>query len=158
MPYIDPADICIFHNKPPGQHGAWALGGDEDVDPEAEGAGKSAAGAAVAAGLAAGAVGTLGGPVVALAAAAAGAYSGSLVGAMAEMGDPDGEPHAPDRRAGGIMLSVRIANPATEERVIATLRAEGAADIEQAFGDWRDGDWTDFDPVATPRLVRSATS
>lgn len=157
MPYIDAADICIFHNNPPGQHAALALGGDEDVDPEAEGAGRSAAGAAVAAGLAAGAVGTLGGPVVALAAAAVGAYTGSLVGAMAEMEDPDGRPHAPDRRPGGIMLSVRIAKPETEERVIATLRAEGAADIEQAFGDWRHGDWTDFDPVAAPRLVDSAS-
>lgn len=156
MPYVDAADICIFHNNPPGQHAALPLGGDEDADPEAEGAGKSAAGTAVAAGLAAGAVGTLGGPVMALAAAAAGAYAGSLVGAVAEMGDPDGEPHAPERRAGGIMLSVRIAKPANEARVVATLRAEGAADIEQAFGEWRDGDWTDFDPVATPRLVQGA--
>jgi hypothetical protein len=54
------------------------------------------------------------------------------------------------------MMSVRIAKPANEERVIATLRAEGAADIEQAYGEWRDGDWTDFDPVAAPRLVKSA--
>ena len=30
----------------------------------------------------------------------------------------------------------------------ATLRAEGAADIEQAQGEWRDGDWADFNPVA----------
>jgi hypothetical protein len=62
------------------------------------------------------------------------------------------------RRPGGIMLSVRIAEPANEERVIATLRAEGAADIEEAHGQWRDGDWADFDPVATPRLVKNTTN
>jgi len=41
--------------------------------------------------------------------------------------------------------------------VIATLRAEGAADIEQAHGEWRDGDWPDFNPVAAPRRVESAS-
>ena len=56
------------------------------------------------------------------------------------------------------MLSVRIANPVNEKRVIATLRAEGAADIEQADGEWRDGDWTDFNPVAAPQLVSLANS
>ena len=154
--YTDTADICIFHNNPPGQHDAYAVGGDEDEDPGAEGADKSAAGTAVAAGLAAGAIGALGGPVVALAAAGVGAYSGSLVGAMAGLGNHDDKPHGPERRPGGIMLSVRIANPVNEQRVIATLRAQGAADIEQAHGEWRDGDWTDFNPVAAPRLVESA--
>ena len=157
MSYIDSADISIFHNNPPGQHGTLALGGDEDEDPSATGAGKSAATTAVSAGLAAGAIGALGGPVVALAAAAVGAYTGSLVGAMAGLGGHDDEPHPEERRA-GIMLSVRIAEPANEKRVIATLRAEGAADIEEAYGEWRDGGWSDFDPVAAPRLVQSATN
>jgi hypothetical protein len=158
MSYIDTADICIFHNNPPGQHDARGMGGDEDEDPSAAGAGKSAATTAISAGLAAGAIGALGGPVVALAAAAVGAYTGSLVGAMAKLGDHDDEPHPPERRPGGIMLSVRIAQPANEKRVIATLRAEGAADIEGAYGEWRDGDWSDFDPVAAPRLVESASN
>ena len=56
------------------------------------------------------------------------------------------------------MLSVRIANPMNEKRVIATLRAEGAGDIEQAYGEWRDGDWADFNPVAAPGLVESASN
>jgi S-formylglutathione hydrolase FrmB len=54
------------------------------------------------------------------------------------------------------MLSVRIANPASEKRVVAILRSKGAADVEQALGEWRDGDWTDFDPVAAPHLVKGA--
>ena len=134
------------------------MGGDEDEDPGAEGADKSAASTAVAAGLTAGAIGALGGPAVALAAAAVGAYSGSLVGAMAALGSHDDKPGAPERRPSGVMLSVRIANPLNEKRVIATLRAGGAADIEQAQGEWRDGDWADFNPVAAPRLVESASN
>ena len=31
-----------------------------------------------------------------------------------------------------------------------------ARDIEQAEGQWLDGDWVDFDPVAVPRLVAGA--
>jgi hypothetical protein len=154
--YVDTADICIFHNNPPGQHGVSFEREDEDKDPGAEGAGESAADMAVAAGLTAGAIGALGGPVIALTAAATGAYLGSLVGALAGLGNDIDEPRAPEHRPGGVMLSVRIANPVNEKRVIATLRAEGAADIEQSNGEWRDGDWVDFNPVAAPQLVGSA--
>lgn len=148
-------DICIFHNNPPGQHDALILGGDEDADSVAEGAGKTAVNAAIAAGLGAGAIGALGGPVVALAAAATGAYVGAFGGALQGLGDDkDGKPHAPDNRPGGVILSVRIADIVNEERVIATLRTEGALDIEQAEGEWLDGDWVDFDPVTAPRLVK----
>jgi hypothetical protein len=155
--YVESADICIFHNNPPGQHDAYAVGGDEDADPGAEGAGKSAASTAVAAGLTAGAIGALGGPVVAIAAAATGAYVGSLAGAIDGLGGHDGKPRAPERRPGGIMLSVRIARPADEKRVIASLRAGSAADIERAHGEWRNGDWTDFNPVEKPHLVASTS-
>jgi hypothetical protein len=154
--YVDTADICIFHNNPPGQHDAYEVGGDEDEDPGAEGAGKSSAGTAAAAGLAAGAAGALGGPIVALAAAATGAYVGSMGGAMAGLGNDETGSRGPERRPGGVILSVRIASPANEKRVIDALRAQGAADIEQAQGEWRDGDWADFNPVARPRLVDSA--
>ena len=155
-PSVDSADICIFHNNPPGQHDAFAVGGDEDEDPASEGADRSAAKTALAAGLSAGAIGALGGPVVALAAAATGAYVGSLAGAMHGLGAHESKPGAPQRRAGGVMLSVRIAEPANKAKVIDVLRARGAADIEQAQGEWRDGDWADFDPVAIPRLVHPA--
>lgn len=127
--YIDTSDICIFHNNPPGRHDAFAVGGDEDEDPGAEGADKSATGA----------------------------YMGSLAGAMYRLGNHDYRPRASERRPGGVLLSVRIADPVNEKRVIATLRAQGAADIEQAQGEWRDGDWADFNPVAAPRLVESAS-
>lgn len=151
--YVPATDICIFYNSPPGQHDVLASGGDEDHDPGTEGAGGSAAGTSVAAGLAAGAIGSLGGPVVAIVAASAAAYVGSLAGALDELGNRDEIAGAPDRRPAGVMVSVRIANPGDEQRVIASLRAEGAADIEHAEGKWTAGDWSDFNPVMTPRLV-----
>jgi len=151
--YADRADICIFHNNPPGQHGLTEVGGDEHEDPGTAGAGRTATESAIAGGLAAGAVGALGGPVVAIAAAATGAYLGSLAGALGGVGDAGDRTHPSDRRPGGIMLSVRVATPLNEKRVIATLREQGAADIEQADGTWRDGDWTDFNPAAAPLLV-----
>ena len=90
-------------------------------------------------------------PVSPATAAATGAYIGSLAGAMHGLEDKKG---APQRRPSGVILSVRIADPANKSKVIDVLRAKGAADIEQAQGEWRDGDWVDFDPVAVPRLVQ----
>lgn len=153
-PYTDSTDICIFHNNPPGQHGVLAGGGDESVDPGADGAGRESAGAAAAGALTAGIIGAaIGGPVIGFAAAATGAYAGSLAGALDGLGKHEDLPAA---RPGGIILSVRIADPVTESSVINALRAEGAADIERADGVWRDGDWVDFDPIAAPRLVQDA--
>jgi hypothetical protein len=148
--YIDPSDICIFHNNPPGQHDIRAGGGDVSVDPGSDGAGQQSAGAAAVGAVTAGTIGAIGGPVIAMAAAATGAYIGSLAGALDGLGNHD---ELPVSRPAGILLSVHIANPALESRVIDTLHAEGAADIERAEGQWDDGDWVDFDPVAAPQLV-----
>ena len=156
--YVATTDICIFYNSPPGQHAVLNSGGDEDHDPGTDGAGGSAAGTAIAAGIAAGAIGSLGGPVVALIAAGAGAYVGSLAGALDELGSHEDTARGLERRPAGVMLSVRIVNPADEQRVIATLRAEGAADIEHAEGEWSAGNWTDFNPVASPQLVEKTTN
>jgi hypothetical protein len=109
-------------------------------------------GATVAA-LTAGAIGSIGGPMIALAAAAAGAYAGSLGGALDGLGNHEDLP-AP--RPAGIMFSVRISDPATENRVIDTLHAEGAADIERGDGEWRNGDWVYFNPVTAPHFVDDA--
>ena len=156
--FISTDDICIFHNNAPGQHDAHALGGDEDEDPGTRKADSSSATTAATAGLTAGAIGALGGPVTALAAGGVGAYVGSLMGAAEKLGDDDDKSDGPDRRPAGVMLSVRIADPANEQRVISTLRAQGAADIEEAEGEWREGDWVDFNPVQKPKLVANAES
>ena len=151
--YVDSDDICIFHSNPPGQHDVSPQVGNENEDPGAEDAEQSSAGGAIAGALAGGAIGAFGGPLIALAGAGVGALTGSVVGAMSGLGDHADGPGLANRRPGGVMLSVRIASPANQQRVIDTLRREGAADVERAQGKWIDGDWTDFDPVAAPQLV-----
>ena len=150
--YVDRTDICIFHNNPPGQHGTLMNGGAEVADPGSESVGESAAGTALAAGLTAGAIGLVGGPVAALAAAGVAAYTGSLIGGMGGMGDAQSN-KLPNLRPAGVILAVRIARASSEKFVIGDLRSCGAEDIEQAEGEWRDGDWVDFNPVQEPRLI-----
>lgn len=150
--YVDRTDICIFHNNPPGQHGTSVTGGVEAVNPGLKADGDSAVSTALAAGLTAGAIGLAGGPVVALAAAGVAAYTGSLIGAMGGMQDKQAN-QLPNLRPAGVILAVRIARATNEKFVIADLRNGGAVDIETAEGEWRDGDWIDFNPVQEPHLV-----
>lgn len=155
--YIDRTDICIFHNNPPGQHGTpphdTSAPPKSDTDnPGLEADAESAVGTALAAGLTAGAIGLAGGPVVALAAAGVAAYTGSLIGAMGGMSDTQAN-QLPQLRPAGVILAVRIARTGNEKFVIGDLRTAGAQDIEEAEGEWRDGDWVDFDPVQEPHLV-----
>lgn len=150
--YVDRSDICIFHNNPPGQHGTDMTAKIEDINSGLKADGESAVTTALAAGLTAGAIGMAGGPVVALAAAGVAAYTGSLVGAMGGMQDEQSR-QLPQLRPAGVILAVRIARAPSEKFVISDLRNCGAEDIEQAEGEWRDGDWVDFNPVQEPRLV-----
>lgn len=146
--FTDKTDISIFHNNPPGQHGTYALGGDEDEDPGARNAERPATIAAV--GLTAGAIGVVvGGPLIGLAAAGVAAYTGSLLSAMNSLSDNP----ALSRRHGGIILAVRLTGPNTEQRVIRDLEQQGALDIEKTQGEWSDGAWVDFNPVSRPKLV-----
>jgi hypothetical protein len=39
------------------------------------------------------------------------------------------------------------------DRAISALRAAGAADIERATGEWRNGAWADFDGASLPDFV-----
>ena len=150
--YVDRTDICIFHNNPPGQHGTTTASAVEVINPGLEADDESAVSSAMAAGLAAGAIGLAGGPVVALAAAGVAAYTGSLIGAMGGMQDEQSK-QLPNLRPAGVILAVRIARPGGEKFVIGDLRVAGAEDIESAEGEWRDGDWVDFNPVQEPHLI-----
>ncbi len=138
--------VSVFHVNPPGQHAQYAIGGDEFADPGAkkgdEGAGKGATTGAVVGGIA----GAVGGPPGAAVGAAVGAYTGSVVGAMSGLGD---RPNV-DRPA-GVMVAVNAGD--AEETAIQVLRARGARGIERAEGEWRDGDWADFDPSKTPQYI-----
>ena len=152
--YVDRSDICIFHNNAPGQHGTLLMDGTEDSNAGLKADGESAVTTAVSAGLAAGVIGLVGGPVTALAAAGVAAYTGSLVGAMGGMQEAESR-QLPNFRPAGVILAIRIARPASEKFVINDLRIAGAEDIEAAEGEWRDGDWVDFNPVKEPHLVEA---
>jgi phage tail tape-measure protein len=151
-------DFAGYYVAPPGQHGLYPIGGDAYSD---EGARKLGRGAAVGAtvGAAAGAVvGSLGGPPGALAGAGVGAYVGSLAGALnkSERGNEnEATPQHPAERPGGPMVAVRADDPEAEERAVRILDQHGAHEIERAKGEWRDGEWQDFDPrLPTETLKR----
>jgi len=151
--------ISMYHNNAPGQHGAYPIGGDEHTDPDSRGATRSAvtaalAGSAVGAGIGA----AVGGPIGAGAGAGVGAYTGALGGALQGLGeDPKDETTLPPvvaRRPAGIMVAVRLDDGAlSQDAVVALMRRHEPILIEEARGEWRDGQWTDFDPVAAPHLL-----
>jgi hypothetical protein len=149
---FSPEQIASFYVNPPGQHDRYPIGGDFERSPGAEDTGKGAA-AGVAAGAAAGlaaspAIGPLG-PLV-------GGYVGGLVGSLMETkdGDQDTPLNAPPHEhRSGLMVAVAADDESLRARAIELLRAIGAYDIEIAEGIISDGDWVDFDPVASPNLI-----
>jgi len=149
-------DLEIYHLNAPGQHGEFPIGGDEDADREArKGDEGQITGAAIGgvAGLALGAVAIpVAGPIAAAAGLAVGAYTGSLHGAVNKLGDKPPEAQIPERPA-GVRLAAHVLAPAYREQLLAAFRRHGAQSIEEAEGTWRDGSWTDFDPVSRPRWV-----
>jgi len=149
-------DLDQFVLSPPGRHHQLPLGGDEDADPQAkEGGAGAITGAAIgsAVGAVAGVVATpLLGPAAIPGGLAAGAYVGSLAGAMNTMqGDP--RTTAPVTRPAGVMLAVNTEFGEDEEVAVDLMRQASASMIERADGAWRDGRWSDFDPVRPPQVV-----
>ena len=162
-------DMQAFYVNPPGQHGTYPIGGDVAVDTGTEESSlgqASGVAAGAAAGLAAGAVAGAAipplAPIIALALAGVGAHVGGMVGALAstrpaheekqetENSAPDAD--AVNMRRGGMTLAVRV-EPANEKTVINLLTAAAVEDLERAQGDWQDGQWVDFDPLAPPHKI-----
>ena len=151
-------EVTAFFVNPPGQHAQFPLGGDRAVSPGATTAGTgAAAGAAVggAVGLGLGiAASPFIGPAAAPAAAGVGAYVGALAGALGKMDDsPTDTPdavQAVEVRHAGVMVAVHAPEPEQRALALQVLEACGAKDVEAAEGQWRDGKWIDFDPVAPP--------
>ncbi len=163
------SDMQAFYVNPPGQHGAYPIGGDvrADTGTEESSLGQaSGVAAGAAAGLAAGAVAGAAipplAPILAVALAGVGAHVGGMAGALAstrtaaeeqqetETSTPDED--AVDMRRGGMTLAVRV-DAASEQSVIDLLTAAAVEDIERAQGDWQDGQWVDFDPLAPPHKI-----
>jgi len=151
---IPASHVDQFYVNAAGQHAQFPIGGDQDADPEAQGAEKGAlAGAAIggAAGLALGLVATpFAGPVAAVGAMAAGAYAGSLAGAVNSLGNDHPRPASPLARPAGVVVAVYTPTAADRERSTAVFLRHRAESIEQADGTWSDGTWQDFDPVSIP--------
>jgi len=159
--------ISAFFVNQPGQHDMHELGGDRDMSPGAketpEGIAEGAAvGAAVGAGVGAAPVRATGplGPVVG---ALVGAHVGSLysfnkmkgAGESEEVDPGEGSPHENPRRPRqpGMLIAVAVDDDEEGERALATLRQQGAQNIEQAEGSIVNGDWEDFDPLSLPVRV-----
>ena len=153
-----------FYLTAPGQHSTYPIGGDAHHDEGAKHAGNTAAaGGAIGAatGLALGtAVGAALEPsmaaVGAMAGAGVGAYTGSLVGGLSgtRSGDPSkASVEEPVERPAGIMVSVCVDRSGIEDKAIGVLREHGALDLERATGEWKAGEWIDFDPRKPARLI-----
>ncbi|MEP6609088.1 MAG: hypothetical protein ABJA83_10465 [Burkholderiaceae bacterium] len=166
---IAPAHMQAFYVNPPGQHDLLSTGGDVDADSGTQEAGLGqASGVAIgaAAGLAAGAVAGAVipplAPIVAVAMAGVGAHVGGMAGALTstrpsheekrqtETVTPDSD--AVGMRRGGMMLAVRV-DPAQENAVVELLKAAAVEDLEREEGEWRDGQWVDFDPLSPPKKI-----
>ena len=160
---IAASDMQAFYLPPPGQRATFPTGGDEYSDRDAKDAHKGqAAGAAigsvaglVAGGLAAAAIPPLA-PILLAGVTGVGALTGGIAGAVnttksKEESERSDDPQ-PQERRGGLMLAVRVTSD-TESAVLDILKDAGVKDIERACGEWRDGQWVDFDPAAVPNKV-----
>lgn len=152
---LNAEEINLFFNGPPGQHGAFPLGGDEHADPEARGAEHSTMlGTAIGAGIGV-VAGAIAGPIGAAAGAAVGGYAGSLAGTMAGLGR-EGEDER--RRPAGVIVAVDARREGMEARSMELLRQAHAERVEVTEGEWRQGEWADFDPVAPPQSRQPAVN
>lgn len=153
--------IASFFVNPPGQHDTYPIGGDHDESPGAHSSRKGVVkGAATGAVVGAAATSFLG-PVGTVTGALLGAHVGGLVGSLSEMKErgetgEQGEDldNAMPLRHSGMLLAVAIGDNQDEGDAVQLLRSLGAEDIERAQGTIVNGDWTDFDPVSTPVLLR----
>jgi hypothetical protein len=154
-----PADaIDRFMLNAAGQHHGLPLGGDQTADAGASGGGKGALTGVALGGLVGAAAGaaaaTVLGPVAIAGGLAAGAYAGSLAGAAGSMGKPPvTRVPTEDERPAGVMVAVNVGAERDEDIALDALRHAGARMLEWARGEWRDGHWADFDPVAPPQRV-----
>lgn len=157
---FSPRDMSLFYVNPQGQHDIHPVGGDEDESPgthhASSGAVAGAAGGVGVGSLVGAATLPVLGPAGPLLGAAVGAYTGSLVGALKKMDkseerievqnqSPDGEDTQP--RKAGVLLAVAVATPEQRANAIQILGAT-AVEVEEAEGELKNGQWTDFDPRA----------
>ena len=152
---FNPDDVNTFYVGPPGQHDLYPVGGDHDTDAKAtEAHSDGLKGAAIGAGIGLAAVAA--GPAGAVVAVAAGmgAYAGGLVGALHGMEETSVSDNPRNAvRLSGVMVAVKLPAETDEDAAVRVLELYGAKNIEKSIGEWRDGEWIDFDPSAPPHLL-----
>ena len=155
--------ISAFYVNPPGQHDAYPIGGDHAVSAGAHESDKGVAMGAVA-GAAVGLAATpFLGPVGTLTGGLLGAHVGGLVGSLSKMKEQgetgahgeDADNAVPIRHS-GLMLAVAVQGQDSADYAADMLRSLGAIELERAEGTIENGDWTDFDPTATPDFLQPA--
>jgi len=150
------SDVTCMVLSAPGRNAAFPIGGDENKDAGASGGSSGALTGAAVGGVAGAITGVaaaaLLGPIGAVATTAIGAYAGSLAGALDNMTDATTQGAASPRPA-GVMVMVHTLAPERRQAAIDVLQRQGARGIEQAEGEWKDGTWTNFDPVMPPNWV-----
>ena len=148
------SQLTSFYLNAPGQHGTYPIGGDQDEDPEAKGAGAGAMRGAALGGAAGIALGLAAipvvGPIAVAGGLAVGAYTGSFAGAVESLGNDDTSPEPQLSRPAGVVVAVHTPTELDRERATSVLQRQSANSIEHAEGTWRDGTWDDFDPVSIP--------
>ncbi len=159
-------NVTSFYLNQPGQHAQYPIGGDADHDEGTKNSGKTAATGAAVGGITGLALGTAAAiatePGFATAAAIAGtgvgAFVGSLAGALSGTSDSgtsesgSRKPVAEERKA-GVMVAVLAEVEGAQDTIVQTFRSQGAHAIEQAEGEWRNGEWVDFSPERAPHLL-----
>ncbi len=152
-------DVTLFFVNPSGQHARHPIGGDVGTDPGTSSAPKGA-GRGVTIGAVVGAI--VGADVfaifqtpllVSVIAAGVGAYIGSLAGAMSHTKKPRAAHNADEpMRHAGVLVAVHVSQE-TQADAATILSESGGMDIEHASGHWKQGRWSDFDPLQPPHPV-----
>lgn len=152
--------ISAFYVNQPGQHDTYALGGDRDNSPGAketpQGVAAGLSGGAVAGAALGAAAAVVAGPVAPVVGALVGAHVGSLYSFnhMKPAGEAEaGGENRVEQRQAGMLIAVALGDEGERERALGVLQQLGAERIEEAQGTIRDGDWSDFDPLAPPHPV-----
>lgn len=158
---FSPEHISSFYVNPPGQHDTYPIGGDHAIS---RGAKKSDKGVVMGA-LTGGAVGAATvpflGPIGPITGGLLGAHIGGLMGSLSQMkeqGESEEEndtENAQPLRHSGMLVAVSVFNDNQQKQAAALLDSLGATEIERADGRIENGDWSDFDPAASPHFLKT---
>ncbi|HEX5126134.1 MAG TPA: hypothetical protein VFW00_05295, partial [Rhodocyclaceae bacterium] len=156
-------DMSVFYVSPPGQNHTLPGGCDEYADAGSRFAQVTVligAGIGAVIGIAIGAalvtVVALSPVVAALAGGGVGAYAGSFIGALIGTRNAEKRPQRGADlgvRHSGVLLAVHVDEFSRETSASKILKSCGGLDVERANGQWRNGKWSDFDPVRSPVLT-----